>query len=105
MKYMKLQHEIVGAYWNEADGLWEIKVKNLITGVEFIDKAEVFINGGGILNNWKWPDIEGLHDFKGKLCHSARYDTDTVLDGKRVAVIGVGSSGIQVTSNIASKVG
>ena len=48
-KYMKLQHEVVGACWDEAEGLWEIRIKNLITGVEFMDKAEVFINGGGIL--------------------------------------------------------
>lgn len=56
------------------------------------------------VSNWKWPEIEGLHDFEGVLCHTAKYPSGTVLDGKRVAVIGVGSSGIQVTSNIASKV-
>ena len=28
----------------------------------------------GILNTWKWPEIEGLHDFKGKLMHSAKWD-------------------------------
>ena len=56
-------------------------------------------------SNWKWPDIEGLHDFEGTLCHTARYQTDTELKGKKVAVIGVGSSGIQVTANIVSEVG
>ena len=55
-------------------------------------------------SNWKWPDIKGLHDFEGVLCHTACFPSDLNLDGKRVAVIGVGSSGIQVTSNIASKV-
>lgn len=55
-------------------------------------------------SNWKWPAIKGLHDFRGTLCHTAKYDTNTVLDGKRVAVIGVGSSGIQVTANIVNKV-
>lgn len=55
-------------------------------------------------SNWKWPDIEGLHSFKGKLVHSANYDTTIDLNAKRVAVIGIGSSGIQITSNIASKV-
>jgi hypothetical protein len=41
-------------------------------------------------SHWKWPDIKGLHDFTGTICHSARYDPNTVLEGKRVAVIGVG---------------
>ncbi|TAQ87444.1 hypothetical protein B7494_g4224 [Chlorociboria aeruginascens] len=104
MKYIKLSHEVVGAYWDNDKGVWDVKIKNIITGVTFTDTAEVFINGGGFLNTWKWPEIEGLHDFKGKLCHTARYDPSTVLDGKRVAVIGVGSSGIQVTANIATKV-
>ncbi|KAH8810649.1 FAD/NAD-P-binding domain-containing protein [Xylogone sp. PMI_703] len=103
-KYIKLNHEIIGADWNESEGLWHIEVKNLISGLVFIDKAEVLINGGGVLNNWKWPAIEGIHDFQGTLCHTANYPADTILDGKRVAVVGVGSSGIQVTANIASKV-
>ncbi len=57
-----------------------------------------------ISSNWKWPEIQGLHDFEGKLCHTANYDTTVRLDQKRVAVIGVGSSGIQLTANIAGQV-
>ena len=56
-------------------------------------------------SNWNWPEIKGLHDFEGKLCHTADYDTSIDLDRKNVAVIGVGSSGIQLTSNIAAQVG
>ena len=48
-KFMKLNHEIVGAYWDNDRGLWDVHVKNLLTGDVFIDSAEVFINGGGIL--------------------------------------------------------
>jgi cation diffusion facilitator CzcD-associated flavoprotein CzcO len=55
-------------------------------------------------SNWKRPDIEGLHRFDGILCHTATYPKGLNLDGKRVAVIGIGSSGIQVTANIASRV-
>jgi cation diffusion facilitator CzcD-associated flavoprotein CzcO len=45
-----------------------------------------------------------LHDFKGVLTHTARYDTSLDLTGKSVAVIGIGSSGIQVVSKIAPQV-
>lgn len=55
-------------------------------------------------SHWEWPEIEGLHDFKGVLCHTAHYDENTVLEGQRVAVIGLGSSGVQVISNIVNKV-
>ena len=46
---MKLNHEIMGADWDEKNGLWHIKVKDLLSGTIFIDKAEIFINGGGVL--------------------------------------------------------
>lgn len=49
---------------------------------------------------WKWPEISGLHDFKGKLFHTAKYDFTTDLKGKRVAVIGSGSSGVQTVAAI-----
>lgn len=55
-------------------------------------------------SNWKWPNIKGLHSFRGSLQHSARYKEGLDLRGKRVAVIGVGSSGIQIVSNIAPEV-
>ncbi|OAL32860.1 hypothetical protein AYO20_07651 [Fonsecaea nubica] len=106
-KYMKLNHEIIDATWDEDLGVWNVQVKNLITNEVFVDQAEILINGGGVLNahsNWKWPEIQGLHDFEGVLCHTANYPVNTTLDNKQVAVIGVGSSGIQVTANIASKV-
>jgi cation diffusion facilitator CzcD-associated flavoprotein CzcO len=100
-KYMKLKHEVIHALWNEEQGVWEVSVKNLSTGEVFIDTAEILVNGSGVLNNWKWPEIEGLHDFEGTICHTAAFNTKTDLTGKRVAVIGMGSSGIQVTAEIA----
>lgn len=69
------------------------------------DAAEFFINGGGVLNKWKWPDIKGLHDFKGKLMHSAKYEEGYDLKGKKVAVLGAGSSGVQIVAAIQKEVG
>lgn len=49
----------------------------------------------------KWPQIEGLHDFKGHITHSANWDHDFDYSGKRIAVIGNGSSGIQIVPQLA----
>ncbi|KAF2085515.1 FAD/NAD(P)-binding domain-containing protein [Saccharata proteae CBS 121410] len=103
-KYIKLRHQIEHVQWDEDVGQWRIKVRNLKTDEVFEDKAEFFINGGGVLNNWKWPDIAGLTDFEGKLMHSAHYDEGFDLTGKKVAVIGAGSSGVQIVAAIQSKV-
>lgn len=103
-KYIKVRHEIRRVEWNDVAGVWKLLVKDLQTGNTFEDEAEFFINAGGVLNNWKWPNVPGLEDFKGKLMHSAAYDEGYPLEGKKVAVIGAGSSGVQIVANIQTKV-
>ncbi|RVX69048.1 hypothetical protein B0A52_06761 [Exophiala mesophila] len=96
LKYIKLQHKVVEARWSEDDQGWFVKVQNLANGSIVEDFCHVLLNCNGVLNNWKWPEIRGLHDFKGKLLHSARWDTEWDYTGASVAVIGAGSSGIQI---------
>lgn len=40
------------------------------------DKSDILIQATGALNNWRWPSIPGLHDFNGKLLHSASWDEE-----------------------------
>jgi cation diffusion facilitator CzcD-associated flavoprotein CzcO len=103
-KYVKLRHRIEHVEWDDAAGLWRCKVRDLETDEVTEDSAEFFINAGGVLNNWKWPEIPGLHDFKGKLMHSAHYEEGYDLLSKRVAVIGAGSSGVQIVAAVQKKV-
>jgi len=63
----------------------------------FLKKNDSLIRSLGILNNWKWPDIEGLHDFKGPILHSACWDHSVEFKDKKAAVIGVGSTSVQIT--------
>lgn len=103
-KYVKLRHEIMAAEWDDSAGQWVIRVKDLEGRREFEDRAEVFINAGGVLDNWKWPDIEGFKTFQGKLMHTANFDNSFDLTGRRVAVIGCGSSGVQCIAAIQNRV-
>ncbi|KAK1474357.1 monooxygenase [Colletotrichum tamarilloi] len=95
-RQIKTNHLVTGAFWDEDAGGWTVRVKNLEDGVEFEDYCEFLLNASGILNNWKWPDIPGLHDFSGSLLHSADWDDKFDWKGKRVAIIGNGSSGVQI---------
>ena len=99
-KYMKFQHEVVEARWNEETSKWHVKVHNMETKEIFEDIGDVFMTGSGVLNKWKWPDIPGLHDFKGPLLHSANWDTNFDARGKNIAVLGAGSSGIQIVPTL-----
>ncbi|KAK0659414.1 putative sterigmatocystin biosynthesis monooxygenase stcW [Lasiodiplodia hormozganensis] len=104
-KYVRLKHRIERAEWDDRAGVWRFRIRNLVTDDVFDDAAEFFINAGGVLHKWKWPGIPGLHDFTGKLMHSANYEEGYDLNGKKVAVIGAGSSGVQVVAAITPKVG
>ncbi|KAG8407129.1 hypothetical protein J3458_020623 [Metarhizium acridum] len=82
---------VASTVWDDDKGKWLLKIQRGDQTIE--DQAD--INGSGLLNRWKWPAIEDLHSFKGKLLHSASWDTSFDWTGKRVGIIGNGSSGIQ----------
>ena len=63
------------ARWNTETSRWHVRLQVLKTGETFEDTADALFTGTGVLNEWKWPEIPGLHDFKGKLLHSAIWDT------------------------------
>ena len=103
-KYLKLDHRVVGARWDQSRHKWFVMVQQEGSKDTFEDSCDFLINAGGILNNWKWPDIPGLSDFKGKLVHSANWPSEWDYEGSRVAVLGNGSSGIQVVPTMQPKV-
>jgi cation diffusion facilitator CzcD-associated flavoprotein CzcO len=103
-KYVKLRHQIEEIRWDDGPGVWRFRVRNLDTNEVIDDAAEYFVNAGGVLNNYKWPKIPGLKSFKGKLMHSAAYEEGYDLKGKKVAIIGAGSSGVQIVSKIQKQV-
>ncbi|KAH6660128.1 hypothetical protein BKA67DRAFT_546945 [Truncatella angustata] len=99
---IKLRHQVTGAWWDEVRGVWDLNIKDLSTSEEFHDQAEFIIDASGILNNWKWPDVPDLHAFRGDLIHTANWPKDFDCTGKSIAVIGNGSTGIQVVPAIHS---
>ncbi|EXJ60795.1 hypothetical protein A1O7_04948 [Cladophialophora yegresii CBS 114405] len=99
-RFIKLSHKVIEAKWNEEKGIWNITVEDLTTGNIIHDWGHFMISGSGILNNWKWPDIPGLTTFKGQLLHSAAWDPSVDWRGKNVAVLGCGSSGVQIVPTL-----
>jgi cation diffusion facilitator CzcD-associated flavoprotein CzcO len=67
------------------------------------DEADFVIAATGVLHHPRLPDIEGLDTFDGALFHSARWDHDVPLEGRRVGIIGTGSSAIQTTSALVDR--
>jgi cation diffusion facilitator CzcD-associated flavoprotein CzcO len=67
-------------------------------------RADYFISGMGGLHIPRYPDIPGAEQFKGTAFHTASWDHDYDLAGKRVAVIGTAASAIQLVPEIVDKV-
>jgi cation diffusion facilitator CzcD-associated flavoprotein CzcO len=86
------------ARWDTATGRWEV-----VTSAGTVT-ADVLVAASGGLSEPRMPDIEGLDDFGGEVFHTARWNHDYDLTGKRVAVIGTGASAIQVIPEIAGSV-
>lgn len=91
--------KVVGAYWQEDQAKWKVTVEE--QGERREDFADVVVSAQGFLNTWKWPEIAGLHVFQGQKVHSAAWDHSQDYSHKRIAVIGNGSSGIQILPEIA----
>jgi cation diffusion facilitator CzcD-associated flavoprotein CzcO len=83
-----------------AAGRWQLETKS-----GHRDEADVVIAATGVLHHPNLPDIPGLESFEGALFHSARWDHGIALDGRRVGIIGTGSTAVQIVSAIVDRVG
>jgi cation diffusion facilitator CzcD-associated flavoprotein CzcO len=97
--HIRLNSEVRMMRWDGAQLRWNIETSsgNL--------SADVVVSATGPLSDPKVPDIRGLDSFPGKVFHSARWDHDYDLRGKRVAMIGTGASAIQIVPSIQPEVG
>lgn len=96
---IRFNTDIVGASFDDTTGAWTIRTGD---GEDF--KARVVISAVGGLVDPAYPDIPGIESFEGKKIHTARWDHDYDLRGKRVGVIGTGASAVQVVPAIAPEV-
>lgn len=101
---MKLNTKVVEARWDEEKGLWSLTLEDQVTKGTWQDWCHVLVNGTGILNNWAWPEIEGLHDFAGPKMHSASWDHSVDFKDKSIGVIGTGSSSVQIVPALQPEV-
>ena len=100
---IRFRTEVVSATFDEAGGTWSVLVRTP-DGADEVIEANAVISAVGQLNRPSYPSIEGVGSFAGPTFHSARWDHDVDLAGKRVAVIGTGASAFQFVPIIAEEV-
>lgn len=98
MDYVRLNSEVTGCRFDEARSIWRVTLADGETR-----EADVVIAASGVLHHPNIPHFDGIETFKGKWFHSARWDDTAVVDGTRVAVIGSGSTGVQIASALSER--
>jgi cation diffusion facilitator CzcD-associated flavoprotein CzcO len=95
---IELETEVLEADWLEDEARWRVVTSRGET------RAAVLVAAPGLLSEPRTPAVEGLESFEGTAFHSAAWDDDADLTGKRVAVVGTGASAIQIVPRIQPQV-
>ena len=98
--HIRFKTTVAEARWQEDSGRWRV-----VTESGGVLEPQILVSALGMFNKIVMPSIAGIDDFEGRSFHSARWEHDYDLRGKRVAVIGIAASAIQFVPEIAPLVG
>ncbi|WP_068269526.1 flavin-containing monooxygenase [Aldersonia kunmingensis] len=90
-RYIRFGVDVTALSFDDETGKWTADTERSGTFT-----ASAVVMAAGPLANFSWPDIRGLDSYTGHKIHSARWDHDYDMTGKRVGVIGTGASAVQI---------
>ena len=94
---IEFNNELISAKWDETKHIWNLETSK----GTYQTKTVVFTTGP--ITEPSMPKIKGIETFKGEMFHSARWNHEADLTGKRIAVIGTGASAIQFIPQVQPK--
>ena len=101
-RHIRFATEVVAARWDDAAGLWRLRLRRGDGGEETL-AVNAVISAVGALNRPHIPDIPGRESFTGPAFHSAEWQHQHDLRGRRVAVVGTGASAFQLAPEVAKQ--
>lgn len=96
---LRTSTEITSATWDPDEKVWELESNGALVG-----RFNAVISAVGVLHKPVVPRFAGLEAFDGLAFHSSKWPKDLDVTGKRVAVIGAGSTSVQIVPAIVDKV-
>jgi len=97
-----LNTSVTHAEWVPDENMWALAIANA-DGSRETFRSNFVISASGLFSTPKLPDIPGIEDFEGAMFHSTAWDHGYDYAGKRVAVVGTGSTGSQLVHGVAEK--
>jgi 4-hydroxyacetophenone monooxygenase len=98
--HIRFNTEVTAARYDEASATWQVELKSHGNATQPL-AVNAIVSAVGQLNRPRIPDIAGREQFKGTQLHSAEWDPNIDLGGKRVAVLGSGASAFQLVPEVA----
>ena len=99
-RHMRLDTKVTSAVFSESSGTWTVRAGD---GAEF--QTRFLVAATGVLSVPYFPDVPGREDFRGESYHTGLWPATPVdFTGKRVAIVGTGSSGVQLIPAVAGEV-
>jgi cation diffusion facilitator CzcD-associated flavoprotein CzcO len=100
-RHIRLDSRVTSARWDEGAAAWTTR-----TADGFEIRSRYLIAATGVLSVPQYPDVPGREDFRGESYHPVRWPREPVdFRGRRVAVVGTGSTGVQIAPAIADQAG
>lgn len=99
---ISLGTKVTHAEWSAAEAKWIVQIEKPDGTPETL-RSNFVISASGLFSTPKLPDIPGIGDFKGEMFHSTAWNHGYDYSGKRVAVVGTGSTGSQLVHGVAEK--
>ncbi|WP_024442276.1 MULTISPECIES: NAD(P)-binding domain-containing protein [unclassified Mycobacterium] len=101
--HTRFSTEVEALWWDEDRQLWQIHAVGR-DGTRDVSYANVVIPAVGYLNRPRWPELACRESFAGVSIHSAEWDPDLDLRGKKVAIIGAGCTAVQIVDACVGEV-
>ena len=89
-RHIQFDTRVRSAVWKEEEGMWKV-----VTSKGSL-KCKILISACGALHKPSLPSIGGIQSLKGQSFHSANWDHEATLEGKRVGIVGSAASAVQI---------
>ncbi len=101
-EHIRLGHDLEDARFDEESSTWHLTFEG--PGGERVERdVNMVVSAAGVFSKTKLPDIAGIDEFEGTIVHPTQWTSELPVRGKRVAVIGNGSTGVQLVAPVAEE--
>ena len=101
-KHTRLGHDLEDARFDDESLTWHLTFQGP-DGKRVERDVNMVVSAAGVFAKTKLPDIGGIDEFEGTIVHPTEWTSELDVQGKRVAVIGNGSTGVQLMAPVAEK--